>query len=370
MKPAKVLSGIFLAAPVCAVLLSGCRSQQPVNMAPPISGQMQSGAPPVNQQDQGYAQNQGGQGSMQGGGQPNMQGGGQQTASVYQWQDVPQGQQVPVTRATFDQGGYQILANSGETIVVPFVNQKLYALKFGRTSGQTYFVNDGTAPVLYLAPGSYLENAAAQNARWYPIPNDYAYTQPMYVSVAPSWGEYVAMGWYPGMSAYGGMWGYSPYAHFAWMPGFYVGIGGARYTSFVSYHSYYSVHPGYYRSSVVYHNYGTPRGSVFGSRSVVRTGGGFGTRRTFGSPSGSTGSFRSNTNRTFGSGTRATGGSGFGSGARATGGSGFGSGARATGGSFGGGRSSGGSFGGGRTSGGSSFGGGRSSGGSFGGRRR
>jgi len=43
-----------------------------------------------------------------------------------------------------------------------------------------------------------LENAAAQNARWYPIPANYNYMQPMYVNLPPFRSDYVAMG---GMSA-------------------------------------------------------------------------------------------------------------------------------------------------------------------------
>jgi len=315
----------------CAFLFAGCsgQPQQTINIAPPVN--------------QGYQQGNSGQqmapGYQQGG------GGAQQTAGVYQWQDVPQGQQVQVSRATFDQGGYQIFATSGETIVVPFVNQNLYALKFGRTNGQPYFVNDGQAPTLYLPVGGFLENAAAQNARWYPIPADYSYSQPMYVSLAPSWSEYVGMGWYPGMNYYGGMWGYNPYSSFAWMPGFYIGIGGARYTSYTSYHTYYTRNPGYSRVSTVYRNYSTPRGSVFGSGRAAASTGSFGSRNrtTFGgSTSASSGSFGNG--RTTGGFGSSNAGRGF---SRQTGGS-----------SFGGTRSSSGSFG------------ARRSGGSFGGRRR
>src|SRR5207244_1384423 len=123
----------------------------------------------------------------------------------------PQGQQIPINAARFDQGGYQLYAATGETIVVPFVNQNMYVMKFGRSAnGQMFFVAEGDAPTLYLPPNGYLENAVAQNARWYPIPADYAYSRPMYVGLAPSWAEYTAMGWYPGMVTYGGMWGYSP----------------------------------------------------------------------------------------------------------------------------------------------------------------
>jgi uncharacterized membrane protein YgcG len=299
-------------------------------------------------------------------------------SQVYAWQDVPQGQQVPVTRAAFDQGGYQIYADTGEVITVPFANQNLYVLKFGRsTRGASYFVNEGDAPVLYLAPGAFVENSAAQNARWYPIPESYAYTRPMYVTVAPTWGEFVAMGWYPGMAFYGGMWGYYPHSSFVWMPGFYVHIGGVRYTSYTSYHTYYIHTPGYVRTRVIHTYYPTRGTSRFVYRSTNRvTNRSFNTtrstfntsRRPFGSPATSvkgsfgqrrtptatkpSGSFNSRPSGSFNS--RPSGG-GFGGG-------------RSSGSSFGGGKSSGGSFGGGRSSGGS-FGGGRSSGGgrSFGG---
>ena len=144
-----------------AVMIGGCGPsvQQPISTAPPIAG---------------------------GGYNSQAQMGGQQpgSAGVYQWQDVPAGQQVPVTRAVFDQGGYQIFAQSGETIIVPFVNQNLYAMKFGQTPGNPYFVNEGSAPVLYLSPGMAVENAAAQGARWYPFSQGFAYRQPVYVDRA------------------------------------------------------------------------------------------------------------------------------------------------------------------------------------------
>ncbi|HLK59256.1 MAG TPA: hypothetical protein VKU00_22040 [Chthonomonadaceae bacterium] len=331
---------------VGVALLWGCASQRPVVMAPPMGSSM----PP--------------QSAYNGAPQP-------ATGGVYQWQDVPVNQQVPVSRAVFDQGGYQIIAADGQTIVVPFVNLNLYAMKFGRTNGQPYFVNEGDAPVLYLPPGGYLENAAASNARWYPIPADYSYSRPMYVTLAPSWGEFAGMGWYPGMSYYGGMWGYNPYGG-AWMPGFYIGIGGHRYTTYTSYHSYYISNPGYIRNTVVYRNYSAPRSTAF------RTGGGtgsFNSGRSTGSfnsgrsmPTGSnTGSF--NSGRSFTptqSPTRGSfngGQSGFSNTPRTGGGSFMGGGSRPSGSSFtgGGSRPSGGSMGGGR----SSFGGG----GSFGRRR-
>ena len=331
-----------------------------------------------------------------------------QDMGVYNWRDVPQGQRVPVQRARFDQGGYQLYCATGETIVVPFENQNLYVMKFGRAHRDpSYFVNEGV-PVLYLNDNDYLENAAAQNARWYPIPRDYNYTRPIYVSVAPSWSAYTSMGWYPGMVAYGGVWGYSPGVHFNWMPSFAVNIGGTYYRSYDTYRSYYASNPGYVRNRVVYNNYNTRSTGSWGSgRSAYSTGsfrssgrsggtGSFGTGRVSGSGSfgtgrasgfgsaGGSGSFgtgSSTGSAGFGSGRSMGGGGSFGSGSfgsRApSGGSAFGSGGRSSGtGSFGSAPSSGSAFGG-RSSG-SSFGGGgggsfgsssRSSGSSFGGTR-
>ncbi|MCW3100913.1 MAG: hypothetical protein JWL77_6531 [Chthonomonadaceae bacterium] len=346
-------------------------------------------APPVSQ-NPGYAGAQ--QPPMGGNMAPPVAMNNGQGTGVYQWQDVPVNQQVPILRATFDQGGYQIFAQNGETIVVPFANNNMYVMKFGRSNGDNYFVNENGVPVLYLRPGQGLENAAAQGALWYPIPQNYAYSAPMYVALAPTWGEYANMGWYPGMTYYGGMWGYSPYSHFAWMPGFYISVGGRRYTDYGGYHSYYTSTPGYIRNRVVYNNYNVPRGvsgrsfgSSTGSFGSGRTGstGSFGSGRTnnssstFGSrPSSSTGSFGSGrSGGGFGGGSTRT----FGGGATSGSGGSFGS--RPSGSSFGGGssgysapsRPSGSSFGGGgRSSGGSSFGGGgrSSGGGSFGGSRR
>ena len=374
----------------------GCSQPRPVGMAPPMN-QNSAYAAPQSGMGSGQQVSQPGMGNGQQVPQPGMSDGSMATnapgGSVYQWQDVPANQQVPIIRATFDQGGYQIFAQSGETIVVPFANNNMYVMKFGRSTGQNYFVNENGVPVLYLRPGQGLENAAAQGALWYPIPQNYAYSQPMYVAMAPTWNEYVGMGWYPGMMYYGGMWGYSPYNHFAWMPGWYINVGGRRYSDYGSYHSYYVSTPGYIRNRVVYNNYNSPRGMsgrTFGStgstgsfgRSTGSTGS-FGSGRTPGSsstfgsrPATSTGSFGSGrSNGTFGSrpmsggtfGSRPASGGTFGS--RPSGGSFGGSSARPSGGSFGGG--SGGFGGSSRPSGGSFGGGGRSSGGSFGsGRRR
>ena len=162
------------------------------------------------------------------------------------WQKVPQGQQIPVKQATFDQAGYWIETDNGQTISVPFADQNMYVMKFGRSdTGQSYFVNDGAAPVLYLTQDAYLANAAAQNARWYPLTPDYPYTTPVYVAMAGNWPLYTAMGWYPGMAIYGGLWRTSMNAPFAVMPGYYTRVGGVVYRTFRDYRNYYTTHPGY-----------------------------------------------------------------------------------------------------------------------------
>ena len=294
--------------------LTGCYKEKPVAMAPPVS------APPPAAPSNG---------------------------EVYQWQDVPKGQEIVINRAVFDQGGYQLYASTGETIVVPFANQNMYVMKFGKSqSGGMYFVSDGSTPTLYVPNGAGLENAAAQGAKWYPFPQNYAYSRPVYMGLAPSWSDYVAMSWYPGMSYYGGYFGYRP-----WMPGLMyspmvglnINIGGRPYYGWNSYSSYYRSNPvgriGW--GSRPAYNYNTV-GRRTGSSS-------------FGSASGSRGSFGS-----------AAGRSSAGGGARTSGGS-FGS-SSSTRTPFGGGsaRTSGGSFGSSSTR--APFGGGsaRTSGGSFG----
>ena len=379
MKQRSLLTASALPTLTATFLAAGCgHNNQPVMMAPPTN--------PVTIS------------------QPNMQPGGQDMSGqnmggqngAYNWTDVPVNQQVQISRAVFDQGGYQLYSPQG-TIVVPFANQNMYVMKFGQSNnGGMYFVNNGQFPTLFIPPGAALQNAAQPGAQWYPFPQNYAYSQPVYVGLAPSWSAFTGMGWYPGMSYYGGYWGASPYSIMGPMIGLHFLIGGSPYYGWNSYHSYYMGHPGYTPMRVVNRNvYNSASRNTFNR-------GGFGSssgRRTFGSAGStfggrSTGSFGSG-RRTFGGGfgnsTPRSGGS-FGSGASGFGGS-FGSGRRSFptnsgNGSFGGSRpafgsgSTGGSFGGSRSSfpasapapsrpsfGGSSFGGGSrpSSGGSFGG---
>ena len=392
-------------AGVGLVSLAGCggRQQSAAPMAPPMSGP-QMAAPPMNGNMNGNmsgnmnpGMNSGMGGGMNGGNMPvNATQGG-----VYQWQDVPVGQQVGIARAQFDQGGYQLVTDTGDTIVVPFANQNLYVMRFGRSNGQTYFVNENGAPTLYVPPGYGLANAAAQGALWYPLPADFNYQRPVYVGIASSWSDYVGMGWYPGMMVYGGMWGYNPY-RYAWMPGFNINIGGHPYYGWNSYHTYYNSNPGWSRSRIVNNTYYNmaPRGSgsyrYTGSTGSYRPGGGGSFSRPSGSfnsgrfgggsSSGATGSYRpgfngggsssggfgeSRPSGSFGGSTPSApstrgsfggGSSGFSSQPRPSGGGSFGGGGGTS--TFRSNRSSGGSFGGG------SFGGGGRSSGSFGGGRR
>ena len=329
--------------------LTGCYREKPVAMAPPVS------APPPVAQSNG---------------------------EVYQWQDVPKGQEIAITRAVFDQGGYQLYASTGETIVVPFANQNMYVMKFGKSqNGGMYFVNDGSTPTLYVPNGAGLENAAAQGAKWYPFPQNYNYTRPVYMGLAPTWSDYVAMSWYPGMLYYGGYFGYRPWVPglmYSPMVGLNINIGGRPYYGWNSYTTYYRSNPigrvGWSsRPSYNYNSVGRRTGSSsFGSAS--------GSRGSFGSAAGrssfgggartSGGSFGSSSTRApFGGGSSSAPSSGFGASrtgrtgsfGSSTPASGFGS-TRAP---FGGGASSSGST---RSSGGGFFGGGssnRSSGGGF-----
>ncbi len=333
------------------------------------------------------------------------QSGGQ----VYNWTDVPVGQQVPIQRAVFDGGGYQLSSQEG-MIVVPFANQNMYVMKFGQSpNGTEYFVNNGSVPTLYLPAGGYLDNAGQNGARWYPFPQNYAYNSPLYVSPAPSYSAYQGMGWYPGMSSYGGYYGYSPLSIIGPMIGLHYLIHGSPYYGWNSYHSYYNSHP-YQRvaprvvSRTVYNqaartSFGSsgrrfgsagtsfggsrPSGGSFGSRapsgysgtnratsgsfgrSPSGFGGSFGARRPAVSTPLPSGPAASTSSGSFGSGRPNAPSGSFGSGRPNPPTSSFGSGRPTSSGSFGGSRPSfgGGSFGGGH----SSFGGGRSS---FGGGRR
>ena len=167
---------ILAPLPLLALLLVGCgHSNQPVMMAPPTTPVT------ISQQPGGYNQQPGGDGQSA---SYNQNAGGV-PSGAYNWTEVPVNQQVQITRAVFDQGGYQLYSPQG-TIVVPFANQNLYVMKFGQSnSGGMYFVNNGQVPTLFIPAGGSLDNAAQPGAHWYPFPQNYAYTQPVYVGLAP-----------------------------------------------------------------------------------------------------------------------------------------------------------------------------------------
>ncbi len=132
-------------------------------------------------------------------------------ADVFDWREVPRGQAIGIVRAVFDSSGYLLTDDNGQLISVPF-SGNLYALQFGKTSGSMYFIHDGNGvPTLYLPDNGFLENAVVSGAQWYPFPQRYFYTRPVYLGPAPSWDAYCNMGWYPGMTIYGGFWGNSPW---------------------------------------------------------------------------------------------------------------------------------------------------------------
>ena len=171
--------------------------------------------------------------------------------NVFVWTEIPKDQRVPITRGVFDQNGYQLFDDVGETINVPFENENLYVMKFAEsTDGTMYFVNEGNTPVLYVPKNGYLENSAASGAKWYPFSKDFHPATPVFLGVAPSWGAFIHMGWYPGMVTIGGYWGSRPYvagAVFAAAIGLTFIIGGHHYNGWEPYHTYYRAHPSPYR---------------------------------------------------------------------------------------------------------------------------
>jgi len=149
--------------------------------------------------------------------------------TAFNWSEVPKNQDVNIDHATFDKGGYELYDTAGDTILVPFVNHNLYVMKFARSkSDSMHFVNDGKTPILYVPSGGYLENAVVSGARWYPFNDKFEPTDPVYMGIAPSWNEFVFMGWYPNDYCYGGYYcnvGFG-FGDFIACPGFVFIIGG------------------------------------------------------------------------------------------------------------------------------------------------
>lgn len=166
--------------------------------------------------------------------------------STFQWTEVPQDQKVPLTRAVFDQDGYQLFDTAGETVLVPFTNNNLYVMKFAPSDdGTLYLINQGDTPVLYVPQGGYLENAAIAGARWYPFPDNFHPAQPIFLGVAPSWNAFVSFGWSPGLVVRGGYFSDRSFVRggvFLPTVGLTFEFGGSRYHDWDSYHSYYVGH--------------------------------------------------------------------------------------------------------------------------------
>lgn len=189
------------------------------------------------------------------------------------WNEVPQNQDVPITRAVFDRGGYQLRDKAGETIVVPNASNNQCPLKFARSNnGGMYLVNEGCSPVLYMPARGELDNGTVPRARWYPFAHGYTPSHPVYMSVAPDVASYDHMGWYPGMTSYGG------YSHNNYGDsgpsliadiGLIFLIGGHHYDGWAPYNSYCGHHQTNYHTAYydpqVYAWAGRPQsGRVFG----------------------------------------------------------------------------------------------------------
>ena len=215
-------SGIAAAGLACAL---PAMADPPVSMAPPVDG--------------GYQQVVT-ESSVDGG-----------SDSVFLWSEVPTGQEVNITRAVFDRGGYQLYDDIGETIVVPFNNNNLYVMKFAVSdNGHMYFVDDNGTPILFVPRTGYLENATVNGARWYPFTQDFHPAEPVFLGVAPSWNSFVTMGWYPDMYYRGGYWCHDAYVSggiFEPSFGLEIVIGDNRFRGWTPYHNFYFDHPAPYR---------------------------------------------------------------------------------------------------------------------------
>jgi hypothetical protein len=167
--------------------------------------------------------------------------------NTFQWTEVPQDQRVPLTRAVFDQDGYQLFDTAGETVLVPFTNNNLYVMKFAPSDdGTLYLINQGDTPVLYVPQGGYLENATIAGARWYPFPDNFRPAQPVFLGVAPSWNAFASFGWSPGLVVRGGYFSDRSFVRggvFLPTVGLTFEFGGSRYHDWDSYHAYYAGHP-------------------------------------------------------------------------------------------------------------------------------
>ena len=223
-------TGSTVAALGLLCLTPGVHAQDPVTMAPPV--------PEQSVPDSQYPQSAEGT-------PVNVS-----QSSVFNWAEIPQDQRVPVTRVSFDQGGYQVYDTVGETIVVPFANKNLYVMKFAVSPDDTmFFENTNGAPVLYVPQNGYLENATVPGAKWYPFSEKFHPAEPVFLGIAPSYPVFVGLGWYPQTILYGGYYGHTSFIEggvFLPSIGLSFFIGGHPYYGYSGYRNYIFDHPAPY----------------------------------------------------------------------------------------------------------------------------
>jgi hypothetical protein len=173
------------------------------------------------------------------------------TARVFHFADVPGNRHVPLIRAVFDQGGYQLFDTAGETIVVPFAGRNLYVMKFAVSPNDAmYFVNDDGTPILYVPRNGYLENATVPGARWYPFTETFHPTSPVFLGIAPSYTEFIDTNWHPETVLHGGYYGARPFpsgGQFAPSPGLTLFFGSHPYSNWRDYRQFAAAFPSPYR---------------------------------------------------------------------------------------------------------------------------
>jgi hypothetical protein len=189
-------------------------------------------------------------------------------STVFNWQEVPANQKVPINRAAFDKGGYQLYDSVGETILVPFKNDNLYVMKFAVSpDGTTYFVNSGSAPILYLPQNGYVENATASGGKWYPFTQDFDPTTPVFLGCAPSWPVFIDTGWYPNMCCYGGYWCGTSVGIFTPSLGFNIAFGNNCFYSWGDYCGYADIYPAPFFVGFYFGDWGFGGHQYWGGRS-------------------------------------------------------------------------------------------------------
>ncbi|MBC8137715.1 MAG: hypothetical protein H8F28_17685 [Fibrella sp.] len=215
--------GATLIAGFC-IVTSAALAEPPVSMAPPLG--IATGVAPEPPANDG-------------------------TSSVYNFKSVPENQQVPLNRAVFDQNGYQLFGRVGETIVVPFINQNLYVMKFAPSPDNSlYFINANGTPTLYVPRNGYLDNTTEPGAKWYPFSKSFQPETPDLSGTAPSYSQFLNPDWYPDAILSGGYYGIRPFSSggfFGTSPGLTLHLGGSPYYSRYDYRPNVFLNPYPYR---------------------------------------------------------------------------------------------------------------------------